>query len=585
MQGLTKQTLKIYWQHTKKYWPQLIVVVLGIALVTATDLTQPFMYKNLLNFVAGPDRSDISYPLTLVGFITLLAIGFNIGWRAVIAAANIFMGKTKRDLYRTCYDYVLNHSAGFFSDNFVGGLVAKMGRFDRSYERVADEIVFGGGRTIFLIIFTIGVLALNIPTAALLMGIWVVIYVICSVGINRYRMRYDLAASEQDSKTTAQLADSITNATTIKLFASERYEKKLFKGVTEEQYLRRRKAWDFSNYTDAVQGALMVTLEFSTMWLAVHLWQQEKITVGDFALLQAYMLILFHHLWDFGRNLRGLYQSMADANEMTEILTKPHAVADAPSAKKLRVPNGEIELKGVTFKYLEKQKVFSDFNLQIAGGERVAFVGPSGGGKTTIVKLLFRFYDIDKGAVLIDGQDIAQVAQESLRSNISLVPQDPILFHRSLMENIKYAKPGASDKEAIAAAKAAHCHEFISKLPKGYDTLVGERGVKLSGGERQRVAIARALLKNAPILVLDEATSSLDSESEHLIQDALQTLMRGKTTIVIAHRLSTIMAMDRIIVIDNGRVTEQGKHEELLKAKQGKYQTLWHIQAGSFANK
>jgi ATP-binding cassette subfamily B protein len=241
-------------------------------------------------------------------------------------------------------------------------------------------------------------------------------------------------------------------------------------------------------------------------------------------------------------------------------------------------------MRNVDFAYENSLPVLKKFNLKISPGEKAALIGPSGGGKSTIVKLLLRFTDIQNGQILIDGQNIAQVTQESLRANIALVPQEPILFHRSLLENIRYGKPKATEKEVIAAAKLAHAHEFISKVSEGYDTYVGERGIKLSGGERQRIAIARAILKNAPVLILDEATSSLDSESELYIQDALKKLMLGKTVIVIAHRLSTIMQMDRIIVLENGKVTEEGKHEELLKMEQGTYQKLWGIQAGGFAS-
>jgi ATP-binding cassette subfamily B protein len=266
---------------------------------------------------------------------------------------------------------------------------------------------------------------------------------------------------------------------------------------------------------------------------------------------------------------------------MTEILLTPHEIADTPTAKPIKIVNAGIEFKDVVFNYRETRSVLKKFNLVIKPGEKVALVGPSGAGKSTILKLLLRQHEVTGGEILIDGQGLTHVTLESLWKAISLVPQDPILFHRTLKENIRYGRPGASDKEVMEAAKKAHCHEFIKDFPEGYDTYVGERGVKLSGGERQRVAIARAILRDSPILVLDEATSSLDSESELLIQDALKVLMRGKTVIVVAHRLSTIMNMDRIVVMEQGRVVTEGTHTQLLKDG-GTYARLWNIQAGGF---
>jgi ATP-binding cassette subfamily B protein len=327
----------------------------------------------------------------------------------------------------------------------------------------------------------------------------------------------------------------------------------------------------------------MIVAEFFIIYIAIRMWSNGLLTVGDVALMQMYLLRIFDKLWGVGRNIRHIYEALADANEMTEILLRPHEVKDLPNANNLEVERGEIKFENVTFGYHEEADVLNKFNLAIKPGERVALIGPSGGGKSTIAKLLFRFYNLQDGRVLIDEMDIAEVTQDSLRASIALVPQDPILFHRSLMENIRYAKPEASDEEVIRAAKLAHAHEFISSFRQGYETLVGERGVKLSGGERQRVAISRAILKNAPILVLDEATSSLDSESEMLIQDALKELMQGRTTIVIAHRLSTVMQVDRIVVIAGGRIAEEGRHEELLKVQEGTYQRRWEIQAGGFA--
>jgi ATP-binding cassette subfamily B protein len=287
-------------------------------------------------------------------------------------------------------------------------------------------------------------------------------------------------------------------------------------------------------------------------------------------------------VWNFGKNIRRIYESLSDAEEMTQILVTPHEIVDIPGAKKLKVTEGKMEFQKVLFNYNETRSVLKNFNLVIASHQRLAIIGPSGAGKTTIVKLLFRMHDVTGGKICIDGQDISRVTQESLWANISLVPQDPILFHRTLMENIRYGRFNATDKEVIRAAKLAHCHEFIMSSHDGYNTYVGERGIKLSGGERQRVAIARAILRDAPILVLDEATSSLDSESEHLIQDALEKLMKHKTVIVIAHRLSTIRQMDRIVVVDKGGIIEDGGHSDLTQKKEGMYKKLRQFQAGGF---
>jgi ATP-binding cassette subfamily B protein len=286
--------------------------------------------------------------------------------------------------------------------------------------------------------------------------------------------------------------------------------------------------------------------------------------------------------WGFGKLVRSIYSNLADAEEMTKLLETPVEIQNSPTASELLIQRGEIEYKNVGFNYNETRKIISDLSFRISAKEKIALVGTSGSGKSTIVKLLLRMHDLTEGKILIDNINIKNVTQESLWQNISLVPQDPILFHRTIMENIRYGRPDASDDEVIIASKLAHCDDFINELQDKYDTYVGERGIKLSGGERQRIAIARAILRNAPILILDEATSSLDSESEQLIQDALNSLMYNKTVIVIAHRLSTIMKMDKILVIDNGKIVESGSHDTLLKNESGVYRNLWKIQAGGF---
>jgi len=315
----------------------------------------------------------------------------------------------------------------------------------------------------------------------------------------------------------------------------------------------------------------------------IKLWLAGLISTGTVVLTQTYMVIIFDRMWDLGNSLTKFMKSAADMQEMVDIFEVKLDIADPKHPEKIRMGEGHVVFSDMTFSYPNGKEVFSGFNLDIKPGERIGLVGQSGAGKSTVTKLLLRFTDVTAGSITIDGQDIRAVTQDDLRNIISYVPQEPVLFHRTLRENIAYGKPNATLEEIQEAARRAHAAEFISELELGYDTYVGERGVKLSGGERQRIAIARAILKDAPVLMLDEATSSLDSHSEALIQDAFNELMKGKTTIVIAHRLSTIQKMDRIIVLENGRIIEEGTHAELLAQKNGSYKDMWDLQAGGFA--
>jgi ATP-binding cassette subfamily B protein len=333
---------------------------------------------------------------------------------------------------------------------------------------------------------------------------------------------------------------------------------------------------------DAIQAFFAFVIEFAIFYFAIVYWEMGFLTVGSFVLIQLYIVGLSGQLWNFARIVRDFYQGYADSKEMIEIMQLPYEIKDAPTAKNVNVTEGKITFENVSYAFNETRSVLDNLNVEIKAGEKVALVGASGAGKTTFIRLILRFYDVTSGHIKIDGNNIQHITLESLRNNISLVPQDPLLFHRTIKENIRYGKPNATDAEVEQAAKLAHCAEFIDALPMRYDTYVGERGIKLSGGERQRVAIARAILKNAPILILDEATSSLDSHSESLIQDALDTLMKGKTTIVIAHRLSTIRKMDRIIVMECGTVLEDGSHENLIRREGSLYRKLWNLQAGGF---
>lgn len=409
---------------------------------------------------------------------------------------------------------------------------------------------------------------------------WTVILVTFNFLFSRYKLKFDLKKADLDTKVTARLADTITNALNLKLFASTKREIKEFGEITEEHHQARYKSWMIGWTYEAIQGFSGRVLEITMLVVAVWYWSLGTLTLGDLVMLRSYLDQLQEEVRSLGSNIRHIYEALADANEMTEILIKPHEIVDRPGAVPLTVTAGCVEFRHVQFAYAGGGRlILQDFSLALEPGEKVGIVGTSGGGKSTLLKVLARLYDIQGGSILIDHQDIAMVTQDSLRRHIAYVPQDPVLFHRSLMENIRYSRPEATDDEVVQAAKLAHCHEFISSFPQGYETLVGERGVKLSGGERQRVAIARAILMNAPILVLDEATSSLDSESEAYIQDSLTKLVRGRTVIAVAHRLSTIKKMDRIVVVQNGRIVEEGKHDLLVKVDNGHYQKMWGLQS------
>ncbi|MBT7007834.1 MAG: ABC transporter ATP-binding protein, partial [Candidatus Jacksonbacteria bacterium] len=412
--------------------------------------------------------------------------------------------------------------------------------------------------------------------------IWVILFIVVNYFFSNWKIKYDIARAEKETQVTAALSDSVTNHPTVQSFAGAAFESKRFGKVNKALRKATRLQWNIDAVVEAVQALLFIGIEFALFYFAIKGWQNGTVSIGTFVLIQSYLIQLIMQMWDLGRVIRTVYESFADAKEMVEILETPYEIQDGDDAKKLQVDKGGIVVDSVGFSFNKTRKVLKGINITIQPGEKVALIGPSGAGKSTLVKLLMRLYDIQEGEILIDNQPIHKVTQKSLRDSISLVPQDTILFHRPIAENIRYGKRNATDEEVKRAAKLAHCEEFIKNFPEGYKTYVGERGVKLSGGERQRVAIARAILKDAPVLILDEATSSLDSHSEMLIQDALEKLMKGKTTIVIAHRLSTIQKMDRIIVIDNGGVVEEGSHEELLAKKTSVYKKLWDVQAGGF---
>lgn len=573
-----------FWRGVKPQKWYLFSLVFLLIVINILAMIIPVFYKEFLDIVsAGGEKSLIVQELLKI--IIYIAIIQGIIW--IIYRLAIFLNiryqvDTIARLKQQAYDYLMKHSYNFFSNNFTGSIVQKVNRFARSFDILFDKIIWD------IIPLTVKILSIIVIVSfinkwiALVVVGWVLIFVAFNVIFSSWKLKYDILVAQTDSKTTAYLADTITNQNTIQLFGGYRFESKGFKKITNEQARITKINWNLDSLMAAFQSLLGFIAQFLLFYFAIKYWEQGVITIGVFVLLQAYIFTIIDQLWGFTRVVKVVYQSYADAEEMVQILLLPHEIKDKLRAKELVTKKGEIEFENLTFSFHQTRKVLKDINLQIKQGEKIALVGPSGAGKTTFVKLLLRLYSPTAGRILIDGQDISEATQSSLRNGISMVPQDPILFHRTLAENIAYGKRDATEEEIKKAAVLAHCDEFIKGLPYGLETYVGERGIKLSGGERQRVAIARAILKNSPILVLDEATSSLDSHSEMLIQDALNNLMANKTTIVIAHRLSTIQKMDRIIVIDDGKILEQGSHQKLLENENSLYKKLWDLQAGGF---
>jgi len=579
-----RDVLTAFWRGVKPQKWLLLAIILTAIVGNIIAVSTPVFYKKFFDAIlASGDRNYVAGILIAIIFQVLwLQIAQWIFYRVAAFGTVYFESKSIARLKQQAYEYLIDHSYTFFADNFAGSLVQKVNRFARAFEQLADRILWDVLPLVVKLFLILAILFFYNFLIAWIVLAWVLLFLLVNFLFAIWKLKYDLAVAAADSRTTGYLSDTITNQNTIQLFATKKAEVVGFKNVIHDQTQKFILSWNLSTLIDSIQAGLNVVLQFALFFFAIIFWQRGIISIGIFAMIQSYVFLIIDNTWGFSRVIRNIYQAYADAEEMVEILLLPHEITDVPNAKELIVKKGEIEFKDFSFAFNKTRSVLEKINFKIKAGEKVALVGPSGAGKTTFVRLLLRLYSPTAGTILIDGQDISKVSQESLRKNISMVPQDPILFHRTLSENISYGKKDARIQEIEDAVHSAHCDEFIANLPYKLETYVGERGIKLSGGERQRVAIARAILKNAPILILDEATSSLDSNSEMLIQDALNTLMQGKTTIVIAHRLSTIQKMDRIIVVDQGKIIEEGSHEELLKNDSSLYKKLWELQAGGF---
>ncbi|PIQ80003.1 hypothetical protein COV81_00125 [Candidatus Peregrinibacteria bacterium CG11_big_fil_rev_8_21_14_0_20_41_10] len=578
MKKIQKQVLKYYWQKVRTYPRYLFAIFLGQSGGIAADLVKPYIYKLIIDLVVlGSTNYNRIFGLLVIILVSEIILS-NL-WRVAGFAGIKLQTEAMTSIANESFDYLQQHSYTYFSNNFTGALVKRLNRFISSFESIADRITWNLLTLTIRTILVLVILTIADWRIAAVLLVWLTIYGLTLRWYLNWHTKMDTTVASQETKVTAQLADSITNFENVKLFSNVKYERKRFRDTTGKLKDLMKISWTANEWYFAFQTILMVIGEFGIMWITLKFWQQNLLTIGTVLLVQAYVVQIMSRVWDLSHVFKDIYRNLSNAEEMMVILNSPHEVKDKKGAKTLKVTKGTIQLKDISYAYENIQTVFKNLNITIKSQEKIAIVGESGAGKSTLVKLLLRFYDLQKGQILIDGQGINQITQASLRQNIAFVPQDPAMFHRSIIENIRYGRLNATDEEVIKAAKLARCHEFIMKSPQGYQTKVGERGIKLSGGERQRIAIARAILKNAPILVLDEATSSLDSRSERLIQAALHNLMKNKTVIAIAHRLSTVKEMDRIIVLENGVILEEGKHAELL-TKDKHYAELWKIQSG-----
>jgi ATP-binding cassette subfamily B protein len=544
-------------------------------------LLLPWALKFLIDAVNGDPL--LNFPRVMMIFVVIMIMLFSrdLLWRAHgIINYKYFEADVMADIYRDIMRKLKMHSYEFFSNNFAGSLVKQVNFFVGSFARLWALYRFN-----FLGLF-LGFIGTSItffifsPALAAGYCVWLIVFLVFNYYTTRWKLKSDMKRTLAKSKTSGTVSDIIGNIVTVKFFAKEAQEDVFFDARVQELKEHEKESQRRFNIIALMQAGILYSLFGLVMYFVILKWREGSITPGDFVLIWTYLYQVVDNIWYIGVAFRDTFEALVDSRELTETLNAEYDVRDAENAQDVVIQDGEIIFDNVVFKYHEKA-VIDGFSLSIAAGEKVAFVGSSGAGKSTITKLLLRLYDIESGVIAIDGMSIKDMTLKSLREQISFVPQEPVLFHRTLRENIAYAKPEATEEEIIEAARKARCYDFIMQTPEGFDTYVGERGIKLSGGERQRVAIARALLKDAPILILDEATSSLDSESEKLIQEALGELMKGKTTIVIAHRLSTIMNMDRIIVIEGGRVVDQGTHADLEK-KKGIYAKLWSIQQGGY---
>lgn len=552
----------------------------AISLFWAVEITmQPYILKVIIDRITdNPNTTDVT---SLVLLPVLLYISLEVVKSILNRVYDYVLLRVMplilSSIWQQVYNYVQYHSVRFFQENFSGNLSNKIGDMSQGVDAILQFFLFMCLPNMFLLIITLGMLFSVHLIFAVIMLVWIIIYFIVNYKLSFHAVAQSKKFSESKSGLMGCLVDMLGNISSIRLFARHNHETKILGKYLQETVKQDRKMqWQLLRIK-AILSFLGILL-LSTMIVAlIYARKHNFITNGDFALVLMLAASIIENMFYLLQSFVAITKDVGKCKQAIESVFVPYEIVDKRRAKTLKVQKGKIVFKNVTFRYIRNDNVFDNTSITIDPGSKIGLVGMSGSGKTTFVNLILRYFDVNSGSILIDGQNIADVTQDSLRSQISVVPQDTSLFHRNIYENISYGKENATKEEVVNAAKLAHCDDFIKKLSNGYMNRVGDRGVKLSGGQRQRVAIARAFLENAKILILDEATSALDSVTEKKIQQALDKLMKGKTTLIIAHRLSTLASMDRILVFKKGQIIEDGSHDELI-AKGGYYSKLWKMQ-------
>lgn len=575
---------RLFWQASRTYhWQRNIALFGATATFTIGMFVGPLIIARLLEMIQQGQLSDTINLWWLVGWYALSQLWSEIiGWRLVLYCVWTFEVLAMRDLYTRVFDKLAGETLFFHGSKFGGSLVSQTNKLTGAFERFWDTIIWSVLPVAISMIGSIAILSTLLWQYALFLGIFASVFIVIVYYGSRPLIKLNEAEATASNTISGKLADVIANILAVKSSGAEARESQEFAATTNTWRQASLGLMKGFLKISTVYSSVNTTIKIAAIAFAAYAAQHHTVSVATIYLIITYTSTMVRELWNMNGIMRNYNRIVGDGRAMADILARPTSLTDR-SKEQLRISHGRIDIDTITFTHDEGEgkTLFHNFSLHIKPGEKVGLVGASGSGKTTLTKLLLRFADVDSGEILIDKQNITRVTQASLRQAVAYVPQEPLLFHRSIRENIAYSRPGASQADIERAARQAGAYDFIAELKDGFNTLVGERGVKLSGGQRQRIAIARAILKDAPILLLDEATSALDSESERLIQKSLAVLMKNRTSIVIAHRLSTIAALDRIIVMEHGRVIEDGTHKTLLK-KQGAYTRLWQHQSSGF---